>query len=349
MVRLHPKACHPGILATLAAALTLILLPTRSAAQSAAQPCSSCRFALAPVATIPTHSNGVIVRPFSYVGYSAGAFVMAPTWDGGVGIWHDDSMKEIGRVGGGPREFRSRLPHGFGVADDGQIFLAHANVLTTLAPRAADFLSSTRIDVAAARLVPVGEVLVALQMTSREMVVLKRDGSTRSRVQAPVQLGWMEMLHASASGDSALWVGAEYTYGAHLLDLQGRVLKTVTRSPRWFASEGYVAGMPTRVKPAPRMVGVLEISPDVLLFLIHVADRDWKRVASAPLDRLDFDQLFDTVIDLVDARTGELLTSTRYDPRVLFVRGSPYLWMRALDTAGEPVMSVVQPHFSKGD
>lgn len=107
--------------------------------------------------------------------------------------------------------------------------------------------------------------------------------------------------------------------------------------------------MPTRVKPAPRMVGVLEISPDVLLFLLHVADSDWKRVASAPLDKLDFDVLFDTVIDIVDAKTGELYTSTRYDRRLLFVRGSRYLWMYAADTAGHPVISVVQPHFRKRD
>lgn len=208
---IRPKPCS-WRLATLATALSVLLLPARGTAQSLAeQPCSSCRFALAPVATVPTHSNGVTLRPLAYVGYSAGAFVIAPTWDGGVGVWHDNTMKEIGRTGGGPREFRSTLPHGFGVARDGRIFLAHGNVLTTLAPKAADFLSSARIDVSAARLVPVGEALVAIQTTNPEMAVMAWDGTIISKLHAPGQLGWMEMLHASASGDSALWVGPEYT------------------------------------------------------------------------------------------------------------------------------------------
>lgn len=127
---------------------------------------------------------------------------------------------------------------------------------------------------------------------------------------------------------ASVWVGHETRYRIEHWGINGDLLGVVEREVEWFPV-GSGSYLPTPEEaPPPQMVGVYEDPSGLLWVAIQVADLEW----IAGVVKSDFpegtgyqvgdrNRFLDTVIEVLDGSTGEVIASKRFDAALTLVGG----------------------------
>jgi len=311
--------------------------------------CPRCSLDLAHVTSIPSDAPGTTINTTPSVAFSRGSYVLSPTYDGNVAIWSNGTFRTVGRKGDGPNEFPGGRSDAVGVDRNGRVVIAHGVRLSTIDPTGQGRIEIQRpLPWRSTRIGFLGDQLVGVTSGNGRISVL--DGSLKQVHSIPVaRMKRGDVPVFATSGDSALWVGTIFTYRFDLVRPDGSVLRTVQRNPEWFKNDGYVDGEVTQFPPTPKIYGLRELPGGLLLVLLIVADSDWKPVGprGLPIGEIQPNRMYDSVIEVVDVTTGEVMAFARYNQFLHFVYGSTYLWATKENTAGEVFFDILNPQFRR--
>jgi len=115
---------------------------------------------------------------------------------------------------------------------------------------------------------------------------------------------------------------------------------------------------PIEDRPSPELVGVGDWGDDLLMVVVRVADSEWKPVRPARIERghevisgAQMEELYDTVIEVLDTRLGTVVARTQVDANVWRVIGKDGFYSYAEHSdLGEPkhvVWSVALSGYSR--
>ncbi len=307
------------------------------AAQSKDAACQTCEVQLVRVQAIPSAISSTVIRHNPSIVFSNEAYILAPAYGGAVAVFRNRTFKTIGRLGGGPGEFRDEIPLTMSAGADGGVYIVHGPRVSIIDTRKNIVSSSFRLPYSPVSLAPLGKAVLVTSFGSNDIEAFDLTGRALWKHKSPIPLKQSDALQVATSGDTAYWSTSLYSYEARLIRRDGTVIKTVRRQPVWFKSNGMVVGEPLHVRPTPKVAGVLELANGLLLFVINVADSQWKAgpARGLPIDKMRPDEYYDTILEIVDSKDSRLITSARYDQAVHLLRGSKYVWLLKEAADGE--------------
>lgn len=129
-------------------------------------------------------------------------------------------------------------------------------------------------------------------------------------------LGLAEERVLAASTDGGVWVArSRYVYEIYHLSAEGERTMTITPTRDWFTDwaeepEATTGVGPGLLRPTSRIFGLYS-SGDRLIVIGATGDRDWSDASAGGF--LNIGRRFDSVVEVFDTRSGELLSSRRFD------------------------------------
>jgi hypothetical protein len=163
--------------------------------------------------------------------------------------------------------------------------------------------------------------------------VTRSFGATDATVVPREQSEWRRRLALSRRGN--VWSVEPRTYRMELWDTHGRLLRTLLRTGPWWDSvaAGSDPGLFADEKPAAEVIAMWEDSSGLLWTQLRIASRGWRplsrtealRRSSAPFQLREYDEFFDTVIEVIDPDVGAVVASTSFAGAVgLLLEGSVF-------------------------
>jgi len=248
-------------------------------------------------------------------------------------------LRAIGRAGNGPGEFRlvRSLRIGRGdtlyVFDNGVPRISVFDNTHTFVRAIPALLNSNDF----IRLQSGEFVMNAIRRTPKEvgypLHMVDSSGITRSfGTQKPEfrrDLASLLNRRLAVGSDGALWAAHETAYQIEMLDSSGRVTQRFVRDVDWFEPHASSPRIEADKPPAPRIHDFRVDENGFLWVLIRVADPKWKD-ALKPQGRLQGrtylgyttpDAYFDSIVEVIDPRTGKLVASGRSPEAILFLLG----------------------------
>ena len=332
---------------SLASCILLAATPLTTSAQNPSgpqrignAPCAECRLDLVQIATVPTFANGVALVQRPMLGYAAGTFVAAFTYDGQLGVWRDGRLSTLGRSGGGPNEFPSNgSPRGLDAFADDRVALISGNRLTIVSSDGSRILEQHVLPwIPTGMTVVGGEILVGAP--SGEITSIGQNGEIVRNFRPPFST---KLPRLAASGDTAVWVGDVTRYRFDLLTLTGSQAGSFDRDPDWIRGASADLG-------APKVTGLMEIDGGLLLVVLRVPDPAFDKRLTArpgPIQQLRDLPIYDTVIEVIDPKRRQLMITARYDDVLFFVGGSNYLFATREASDGEVYLDVFEPQLRR--
>lgn len=323
--------------------------------------CRDCRIELRQVAILGDSTDTSAVRPDAagrdcMVGrLHSGEYVFSGVVGGGfLNIYGTDGklIRTIGRKGGGPGEFRSPIRHVVGsgdslfVVDDGS---RRIQVMTSAGAFVRVFPTRDRFRGFA--LLPNDQLLLFRVPSNRKDNLFHqfdRDGqpvrSFGNAVQPDSALD-LENWFVVAAPHGRFWTGSIWSYELRRWRAPDTLDIEVSREVDWFRSPSvFPEGVYVTVPPPPMLLHAWEDSNGKLWTYTAVADPKWApglKVAPSPEWQA---KTFDTVIEVIDLATGQLLASTRHPSRLGIVCNSPLLYGVDETPNGDLRVSVLEPH-----
>ena len=259
-------------------------------------------------------------------GHVAVRLVSPPS--GGVGIY--DSTGRLVHVmrgaGGGPGELRDVNEIGFGPGDSLWV-VDRMRALHVYAP--APTFAYVRT-VQAER--PLGGTVTSFGILSPALVwypkllppeLIGWDGKVRTRFGGDRPISESEeRMGAVLLVDSAhMWTAHGNAYVLNLMHSDGTSKRQITRNVDWFPPGRVTTGYPWQVPPRPRITSISVDSDGLLWVLTRRAHRQWRAdstfgSAKGPISinalpsRHASAAFFETVIDVLDPQTGDLIATT---------------------------------------
>jgi hypothetical protein len=316
--------------------LIIVALQSVPTFQITGQPrCRSCKVVLEPEVRLGAGLEEGGPMAFSDLFRSpAGFFYIAPTAIQGTFEVYDQRgalVQRVGRSGRGPREFGSTGPLFAGRADTVYV-VDRVNGRLTAFVRGATWANSLPIATVARAgfVLPNGDFVVADRRKAPDgrlqpVHVLDRTGSTRvsfgadkiaadkSPVVQATQYIWADREIAKAANGN-IWVAHQNQYELRLYDPSGKLLRVLTRQVDWFKSY-------TQIKPGdhpPRLADIAEDANGLLWVLLTIQNsayappKNWDTFK--PLTPNMVDEKLDTIIEVLDPKSGVLLASLRLKP-----------------------------------
>jgi hypothetical protein len=268
---------------------------------------------------------------------SAAGLIAAPLLhqpSGAVGLYDTAGtfIRRVGRTGGGPGEFRHVQSVGFGPGDSlwvvDQMFLAHV-----FSPGAdPQFVRTIRL----AR--PSTGDVTREGLLSRG-IVTSGIASSKNGLNAPNLLGWRGERRAEYGaleppddmhermGPLALldttrvWLARTRSYELELLGSDGKVHQRLARRVDWFPTDSAPPPIPGTAPPPPRIHAISIDDGGRLWVLVRRGHRDWKPadsqraqpmtmpIEASRLPTTLFAETFETVLEVLDARTGQAIAT----------------------------------------
>lgn len=161
-----------------------------------------------------------------------------------------------------------------------------------------------------------------------------------------------EVFGALAPADSdRVWVGKGDRYVVELRERGGKVVRRLERSAPWFPVDTAKPAFPW-VKPPPTVISAMAQEDSVLWVLISRASRHWaeRRPKNPPaikpgmpprmMPQYSRGDLFEYVLEAIDARSGRLLTSRELDGDYRRFNGSGELVRAIEDGSGAFVLEL---------
>jgi hypothetical protein len=140
------------------------------------------------------------------------------------------------------------------------------------------------------------------------------------------------------AGNGRVWSAYRTQYVVELWDTAGALVKTLARRASWF--QPYVerrvgSGEP----PQPWVMAIRENLEGQLLSLVTVPIDDYTP-RGPRYDESRKDQLYDTIVEVIDTETGELVASERLPQYLLNFLDDQHVYGYRLSPDGNPLIDV---------
>jgi hypothetical protein len=316
-------------------ALTILLgLNTRLPAQTitvipAKPACKICALQLSPVVRLGSAEDSAgFGLTASVVMTRRGQFLVSSgTFVGHIFVYDRNGtfLRSIGRRGGGPGEFNSTLRLHVDATDTVRAIEAgtprryHVIAPDNTIRRSVPLLTSFASAVAQ----PNGTLFAATPTAATLVAEYDQKGQRIKEFGTPLpNANPKERAGFVAIGPTGTrWSLAQDAYVIERWSPDGTRAQRVTAVRNWLPRDPPTNPRDARVKkPASRLVGMLAGPNDQLFVFAVVADANWK--PSPPGRDPDPRRVFDTLVELIDARSGSFIASTRFDGLMFPMHGT---------------------------
>ncbi len=130
------------------------------------------------------------------------------------------------------------------------------------------------------------------------------------------------------AADGQIWAASWTRYRVDKWSPDGDRIIRIERDAPWFRPWEEGPGLPREFEPLPVILGVRDWGNSLLMVVVNVADADWRPLPPARVvqgheltSAAQYEQLFDTVIEVLDTRSGTVLARTRVDENALGLVG----------------------------
>lgn len=325
--------------------------------------CAECEIRLQTVALLGGPRDPASVAPdaagrnCALARLSTGEFVLGAVVGGGeLFVFQSDGTMtgRIGRRGQGPGELSGTLALAVGAGDT--LFVldndqARLSVFSSAGTFIRSFSAPNRVPAFA--LLTDGRFLfhrTPLGPTEALFYLTDSDGKGGQQFGEVTQEVPELDGQVIAPGDpEGFWTASIWAYELFLHKSPVSAAKRVIRRVDWFPPGGkYVDGMPFSI-PSPPVLKHLWDNGDGQVWVYSlVPDRSWE--PNIPLSPLhEWGRLsFDTIIEVLDMGTGEVVASGRYDEMLGTVCGSPLAYAVVDSEEGDTKIQVFQPTVVQG-
>ncbi|HKS06435.1 MAG TPA: 6-bladed beta-propeller [Gemmatimonadaceae bacterium] len=267
-------------------------------------------------------------------------------------------LQELGRKGKGPGEFEYPVTINVGRGD--RIFIWDIDRRATLFDADYRFVRQ-HIQSAGTLLVLAGDRQIlgasALDRDGRPAPITVVD-SIGNHVAAfgasneplPDAEAWRWNRVVGSAGSDAVWTFFPDRYRLERWSLSGALTRVFVRTPAWFARPTTARAIIHRgEEPTPEPRAVREDSNGRLWYFASVAARDWRaalgQAKTTPgrptiFPNVNRSQSYDTVIDVIDVKTGTLLASQRVDAYLQFFLADGLIAGFREDRDGQPFIDI---------
>ncbi len=316
--------------------------------------CKTCRIDLRRERTIGGGSDNFLEDwPSSVAMGSRGEIALAIK--GGRGLPRlttaDGDLRPLGRRGSGPGEFRVPVTVAFGQGDTLNVFdLGNGRRSEVVADgrtvRSSQFVGGSAI----LRLLPSNDILVAYPSATR-FHLFDRDGNAvrsfgpsianRSGTQGPTYL-------ISNVIDGRFWSVVGKSYALEEWSVDGQLLSRMQREAPWLSPDQPISDGALGAEPTAFVSDLRIDSAGRLWILVNVPSETW-RSGLGTVDRSrgfisypqrDFSRLFDTIIEVIDLRSRNVVLSTRADGYFRRFLSDTHLASFREDESGSPLVDV---------
>ncbi len=307
------------------------LILGHSTASGATNP--PCRITISPVATLGSDSDPVSPTDFqlTVARDRLGRFYVAPTaepWSIAVYDAGGRFSKLIGRRGEGPGEYQF-IMRVLTLPGDSMLVIDVGNGRITLLSPDHQPVRTIRMPGYITDVVPLrdgtmiahGRVATAegigfpLHLLSRDGSVIRSFGSVRPEARRDRPQAGIRKIAAANAGE--VWSRHMDRYEIDLYSVDGVLLRSIRRDVEWYRPYDYRPGTP-RTPPMPVAVGIWQDGPGRLWTMSRIPSDSWRvdrRYPGQPERPIPpFDKYaheFETVLEVFDAATGNLLASER--------------------------------------
>ncbi len=271
--------------------------------------------------------------PMDLLASSDGRLTLLSSFSGGDGLPmrfdpQGQFVEKIGALGQGPGEFLAALAGFFTPEDSLVIHDLRQRRLTVLSPTGEAGRSISFGGGQVAKLIPIAwpdTVLAVLGPFGREgrsFHLVSLSGSDAETLREfgepwPTEPQAINRFRRFASQplDGRLWTAANYSYRLTEWSTRGDSLTTLALSSKWFEQPGM--GFAPDSIPETRIVAVQQLKGDTLAVGLSVAREGWQKawdgidVSHGEFRGPELSGLYEGLIELRNARTGELLGSQR--------------------------------------
>lgn len=315
------------VLTGAAAAQTTVTIPDRVQ-------CGECRIRLEPVSTIGASSGAELLSPNAVIRMDpAGNILLADanSYPGQLGYRAAGSSDWIfmGRQGKGPGEFDRAgqlwiSPAGLHVIDMGTfretLYSRHGKFIDTwLLPawsrEVAELDRGLRVHATTVRTRSAAGY--PLHLLDQDRQIVRSFGADTAMLVPGMEILTQRVI--AAAGDGGVWSARPNEYIIEKWSLAGQRLMTIRREADWFEPWLRREGTIYRVRPQPRIIGIVEDSDGLLWVQLSVADRNWEAQTIGEREAVTpemWEKAVDTLVEVIDPARGVVLARAR-SPNVL--------------------------------
>ncbi|MYD14320.1 MAG: hypothetical protein F4107_13300 [Gemmatimonadetes bacterium] len=128
----------------------------------------------------------------------------------------------------------------------------------------------------------------------------------------------------AAAADGNVWAAHGNRYRIDKWSPDGDRIARIDRDAPWFRPWEEWPGLDYEVRPEPAIVGVRDWGDGILMVVVRVPDANWRPIEPTLVPLPDHEtvepmqehELYDTVIEILDTRSGTVLGRTQVDVRV---------------------------------
>jgi hypothetical protein len=344
-----------GLLVATMASLPFALRQPRTIVVPDAPSCPKCSIELAKVVTLGKSGDSISPDLFATVARSSkNRYFVAPIdAPGAIGIYDQRGTftGTIGRSGQGPGEFREIAILKMDHADSLYVFDPANSRVTVYTPelRIARIVRIPFAGVVDFAPLPKGEIVVSAGNRTADMIgvafhIVSADGlRIRSFGSSAAPVGPRDVLERrriAASPRGELLATAENRYDLEQWSASGTNTLVLQRRPDWFPPRRTGATVNIlEERPVPIVTGAWEAPNGLMWARIDVAAPDWKGTwkpgdPESSISTTDYARLADTVLEVIDPRTGRVVTSRRVDVPLKRFFGDGFTFSHREDSLG---------------
>ena len=133
----------------------------------------------------------------------------------------------------------------------------------------------------------------------------------------------------AAAADGNIWAARGNHYRIDKWSPDGDHIARIERDAPWFRPWEEWPGVDFEVRPPPVIVSVRDWGDGLLMVVVRLADANWRPISPTlvplpgheTIEPSQEDELYDTVIEVLDTRSGTVLARTRVDESVVGLVG----------------------------
>jgi hypothetical protein len=172
-----------------------------------------------------------------------------------------------------------------------------------------------------------------------------KSATATSDLNAQLGLSWL----TTTSGSGGFWTEELLAYRVRRWSRDGQLEIDLERRPEWFVPQAVLSAGDATHPPSPFPVGLSEQGELVWTFT-NVADANWRKAwppeAATQREvlgsRIDYTQLFDTMVEVIDTKTRRVVARTRLPEYAISVLPGARLAVYREDADGFPLIEILQ-------
>jgi hypothetical protein len=173
-------------------------------------------------------------------------------------------------------------------------------------------------------------------------------GATGERFEDPER--WRLRRAASVSPRGTIWAGHVDRFRIDEWGADGEKLRTFTRTASWMPEVTFRSAGVFGDRPTAHIEATAEDADGLLWVLSGVPSEDWRDALGPPesergrtgYPKRDQGRLYDTMVDVIDLRTGQLLLSSRHGGHIRFVLKPGIVARYREDSVGTPLLDILR-------